>query len=295
MKSSDDLERWARALDATGDYRVLHRLKTPEVDCSALGDPSERTAIIVDTETTGLDPRIDQVIELAMIRFTYTPDGMPKRIVGTYSGFNEPTIPLPSEIMALTGISAADLRGKCFDTQSIDKFLEPAALVIAHNAAFDRPFCESITPAFSELAWACSATEVPWRQTGFDGIKLSYLLNHIGYFNDGHRALNDSAAVLKILSHQDAGGAIPLTSLLKSARETRAVIRCHGGYDARKILKARGYRWNADATAIPPHWSLEMPEIALEDELVFLDSLGAATRRSAIIEHQTAYERYRAK
>lgn len=46
------------------------------------------------------------------------------------------------------------------------------AIVIAHNAAFDRPFCERIWPIFAAKPWACSLREVGWKAEGFEGTKL---------------------------------------------------------------------------------------------------------------------------
>ncbi|MGY4600404.1 hypothetical protein ACVWXL_008150 [Bradyrhizobium sp. GM22.5] len=56
-------------------------------------------------------------------------------------------------------------------------------IAIAHNSGFDRKFAERYWPVFERIAWACSATEVDWRQHGFDGARLGYLLNGAGYFH----------------------------------------------------------------------------------------------------------------
>lgn len=67
-----DLEAMATALEASGEYRVLRKLKNrpPQVEPNAQG---LRTGLFVDVETTGLDPRHDEIIKLAMTRFYYSP------------------------------------------------------------------------------------------------------------------------------------------------------------------------------------------------------------------------------
>ncbi|MGG2479144.1 3'-5' exonuclease, partial [Rhizobium sp. BR5] len=74
-----------------------------------------------------------------------------------------------------------------------------ADLIIAHNAGFDRPFCEAFSPIFRDKAWACSVSEIDWSARGFEGSKLAYLIGQSGYFHDGHRAVDDCFALLEVL------------------------------------------------------------------------------------------------
>ena len=119
-----------------------------------------------------------------MVKFDYIRDG---RIVGvreTFSAFNEPSEPISSEITGLTGITDEMVAGHKIDESAVNAFVDDAVvLVIAHNSGFDRKFSERYWPVFERKAWACSATEVDWRQHGFDGAKLGYLLNGAGYFH----------------------------------------------------------------------------------------------------------------
>lgn len=69
----------AEALSRSADYRVLRRLVPRPTSQPAAGQ-EVRTGILLDTETTGLDHAKDEIIELGMVKFDYTPDG---RIVGS--------------------------------------------------------------------------------------------------------------------------------------------------------------------------------------------------------------------
>lgn len=115
-----------------------------------------RTGILLDTETTGLDHAKDEIIELGMVKFDYTPEG---RIVGvrdTFSAFNEPSAPITAEVTALTGITNEAVAGQKFDDAAVTAFAESGVITIAHNSSFDRRFVERYWPVFEQKAWACS-------------------------------------------------------------------------------------------------------------------------------------------
>lgn len=126
---------------------------------------------MLDVVTTGTDHRGDEVIELAMVRFVYTPEGEVLGVQETFQGYHEPTKPISAEITALTGIDAAGVAGHRLDTDAVGSFVAPAVIVLAHNAGFDRRFAERLHPYFCTKAWGCSMGEPPWRKGGFEGIK----------------------------------------------------------------------------------------------------------------------------
>ena len=293
MANASDLEKWAAALEASDDYRVLRKLRRPLTEQRELR-PDERLAVIVDTETTGLNVHKDQAIELGMVAFTYGEDDAVLSVIDTMSGFQAPSEPISREITELTGITNDMVRGMAFDVEAIERFIAPASLVIAHNAAFDRPFCERISPIFADKAWACSANEVSWRSLGFDGTKLSYLIAQAGYFHDGHRALDDSIALFQVLISPSPKNKIyPLAALLDSARKTRYRIHFEAPYELREVLRRRGYRWNAGTDAQIGRWHLEVPEASLATELDFLRSKHSTIDRSLSVDRLTAFNRFR--
>lgn len=96
-----NLEAMADELSRSDHYRVLRRL-IPRLPSSPPTGPDIRTAVLLDTETTGLDAQRDEVIELGMVGFDYRPDGRIACVRDTFSGFIEPSAPIPAEITALT-------------------------------------------------------------------------------------------------------------------------------------------------------------------------------------------------
>ena len=185
FQDNTSLAAMADALSRSTDYRVLRRLVPRTTFTPSVGE-SMKTGILLDTETTGLDPRKDEVIELGMVKFDYLPDGRVGGVRDVFSSFNEPSVPIPTEVTALTGITDEMVAGQRIDEAAVSAFVDDAVIVIAHNAAFDRKFAERYWPVFERRAWGCSATEVEWRQHGFEGSRLGYLLNGAGFFHQAH-------------------------------------------------------------------------------------------------------------
>ncbi|MCA6107483.1 DNA polymerase III subunit epsilon [Bradyrhizobium cenepequi] len=97
--------------------------------------------IVLDTETTGLDPlRGDRLVEIGCIEiFNRMPTGQ------TYHVYINPERDMPAEAFAVHGLSTEFLAGKPLFTEVVDEFLAfiaDAPLVI-HNASFDISFINS--------------------------------------------------------------------------------------------------------------------------------------------------------
>ena len=292
-RSERDLEELAALLEETGDYRVLRRMKTR--DRFEEDDGCEkRLGIVLDVETTGLDFERDEVIELSMAAFEFAPVGRIFRVLGVFEQLREPSIPIPPEITRLTGIDAAMVAGRTIDPDEVARFAGAAAVVIAHNAGFDRRFVEKLFPVFSTKAWACSLTQVDWKLEGYEGGKLGYLLAGCGLFHDGHRATEDCRALLEVLSRPlPMTGELALKRLLDTARRpTYRVWAENSPYEAKDRLKARGYKWNGGEDGRMRAWWIDVADDALDAELRFL--------RSEIYQHDadvptrriTAFDRF---
>ncbi|MGA7965395.1 MAG: 3'-5' exonuclease, partial [Gammaproteobacteria bacterium] len=172
----------------------------------------------------------------------------------------------------LTGITDAMVAGQKVDAAAVDAFVGDANIVIAHNARFDRPFCEKAWPLFDQRHWACSVVEIDWPKYGFGGGKLGYLLADMGYFHEAHRAIDDCHALLDILSQPLPGASgTALAALLTRARRKTIRVRAeHSPFDLKDKLKARGYRWNDGTDGQPKAWFIDVDEALRDAELKWL-------------------------
>lgn len=259
------------ALEAQGDFRVLRRLQLTEPMREV--PAGARRALLVDVETTGLDPDKDEIIELAMVPFFYSANDEIVGIGDPFSALRQPALPIPAEVTKLTGIDNAMVVGKSIDPAEVAAFAG-GNLVIAHNAPFDRRFLERFCPALAENPWACSMSEVNWASEGFESSKLAYIALSSGFYYDRHRALNDCYAAIELLSRPlPVTGRRALAVLLASARGT--TLRCwaeNSPFESKDVLKLRGYRWNADDNAQPRAWWIDVRENEIEAEKAFLCS-----------------------
>lgn len=276
--TADEIASYIRALEATGDYEIFRRLHPdriplPEMPLSAISGEA-LSALYVDTECTGMEHDTDEVFEFAGIPFTATRDGDIIAVGQPVSWFNEPSKPIPTEVSELTGVTNEMVRGHRFDPTKFEQLLAGVDLIIAHVARFDRPFCEKLHPRFAELDWACSQSQVPWRQHGHDSTKLSNLALAHGYVYGSHRAANDCAAGIVVLSRDLKGTDRPaLASLLPTALgDSFKLFPIGAPFDKKDLLKARQYDWSDGTKGLPKTWWKEIPAAELETESTFLQS-----------------------
>ena len=286
------IEAAIAVLEAHSDYRLLRRLK-PCLSWPANPGALVSRIVLLDTETTGLDHSTDKVIELALLAIDVDlVSGLPVGEIEVYDGFEDPGCPIPPEVVAITGIKDADVTGQRLDDARVRQMLVGADLVIAHNAGFDRPFCEARFPEFRDKAWACSFADIDWKAQGQGSAKLESLALGLGLFYDAHRAEMDCHALLAVLiaklpSESHSG----LTHLLSGFKKSSFGLSANQApFEAKDQLKARGYRWNADKRV----WHTRLgDETSLQVECDWLKANVYAQRVATLeIEKMNAQVRY---
>lgn len=176
--------------------------------------PPEGELVFVDTETTGLKAGAHQVIEIGAM----TGDGAEfVALIKLERGAE-----VSPDAMRVNGI---DLRGREWRESAVSlrdaldafvRWLPTGAVLIAHNAAFDRRMLEADAlragVTWPDVEWFCTKTwadELRKRgELATIDSKLHTLCSHFGVPNDGeHRALADVVRMARVFDELRAIGA----------------------------------------------------------------------------------------
>ena len=116
--NKSDLKKLALKLGESPDFKVLRRLE-PRAPQGIPINAEMRSALFLDVETTGLDPANDEIIQLAMVRFTYTSDGKICDVSEPFDQLRQPSKPIPPAITSLTGLTDATVLGRRIDEADV--------------------------------------------------------------------------------------------------------------------------------------------------------------------------------
>lgn len=219
--------------------------------------------VILDFETTGLDSEKDSIIEIGLLEFCVGASGKPQ-ITNLYGAVEDPGVPLSDQIIKLTGLTDESLAGQKINWDYVRTMLERSSIVIAHNAAFDRAFCEARPElAGLNLHWGCSQKHIDWESKGFRTKALNYLAADHGFVNPfAHRALFDCATTFRVIEPYFE------ELLSRSYLNELRVWATGAAFETKDKLRLARYRWDANVRV----WFKDIMEDVLESERNFLRS-----------------------
>ena len=161
--SNQELDQIAEQLRQSGKYRIIDKYQRPKGYNTTSPTDKKLIGVFLDIESTGLFYTTDKLIELGMVKFEYTEDGRIFRLLDEFNGYQDPKVSIPEHITKLTGITNDMVVGQHIDERKVTDYLHEVDLVIAHNAQFDRAFFETTFPNTPPKAWACSMSDIHWK------------------------------------------------------------------------------------------------------------------------------------
>lgn len=149
--------------------------------------------IVIDLETTGLDPTTDKIIEVAAVKIKRS------LVVDEFSALIDPQVSVSEEISALTGIDDSMLHGQPKIEEIIPALKDfiGASTIIAHNAPFDSAFLEPYLQSGGTWLDSVVLAQVAYPAAG--RYSLEKLTDMLGIANDSaHRAFSDALATAEL-------------------------------------------------------------------------------------------------
>lgn len=279
--STEGLDVLKAALDKTG-FSVFPQVR-PE-NFPVITDPARReaarTGVILDAETTGLNYKEDEIIQLSMQKVLFDDEGIIDYLE-SFDRLHQPSKPIPAEVTVITGITNEMVAGQAITSEEIDAFIDGVDIAIAFNSGFDRKFCEQNYPSsgFKKMPWFCAYKEIDWANRSPGSASLENLVLREGYVFGAHNAMNDVLATTFLLTRTKSGGPTPFSEMLENGERDVVLVVAKGApFDKKDTLKERGYSfsWEGEETGgYEKSWYIEVsatPE-ALSEEAAFLKEI----------------------
>ena len=252
--------------DSPRDQALEPRLVS-EASLSPEAGASPRTLLILDTETTGLDPETDHCLEVGAILFD-----VPSRQVLAQQSFL-----LPVQANAAEPINRVPAAVTCLPQPweaalvYFQSLVDAAEVLVAHNAAFDRQwFGRGCLPSIAK-PWLCSMDDMRWPQErqlrARPSVRDLALAYEIPVWA-AHRALTDCIYLAEVFRRCE-----DLEQRLVHGLEPRSLFKAQVSYDQRHLAREAGFRWN---DPVPGAWSRRLSVREAQALAFAVEDLGEA-------------------
>lgn len=199
--------------------------------------------LIVDTETSGLEPDKHSVIEVAAIHYSITHQSI-LGIASTLLPVSRTDNPAEStNQIKIEACHAVDKKLAALNCQTIRAMAEDSKYILAHNSGFDKGFLQG-HGHLGELAamrWLCTCSEFKWPKYQKPGKLIDIALAHGIGVSSAHRAMVDCWLIAELLNRVDD----PL-ALIEHALLPRNTYRSLQPFKQNELAKERGFRFHGD-------------------------------------------------
>ena len=217
----------------------LNNIGLKENDQSQNKEEIIQSILILDTETTGLNEKEDELIEIGCILFH-----VPSKSVLSQVSFLLPVCSNKAE--EINGISPATTNLNQPWEDAIKFFLklvDCSDLIVAHNVEFDKKWFGIGRLPDLKKKWVCSLEDINWSfkknlksRPSVTDLALAFQVPVWKL----HRALSDCYYIAEVFKKCEN-----LEELLIKATEPRYLFKAIVSYEQRGQAKQAGFRWNS--------------------------------------------------
>lgn len=208
-----------------------------------------RRILILDTETTGLDPKTNQCIEVACTLYDVRnaePIASFASLIHSGDNAAEAINRIPVEMLAM---APPDERVWPY----VQKLAERSEAIVAHRAEFDRGF---VPEALRNVRpWICSKFDIEWPKGKLGDHLVHLALAHGVPVFTAHRAMADVDTLVRLFQKVAADGH-DVPAMLARAMRPKTLMVSLAPYEEKDVVKSHGFSWN---DLVPKQWARRMP------------------------------------
>jgi DNA polymerase-3 subunit epsilon len=196
-----------------------------------------KTILILDTETTGIDPKKDVMIEIGAVLWSVEH----RSIVECFSGLLRSASNAAEEVNGITPALLVDAREGA-SMVHVSAMAGRADAIVAHSVAFDRAFVDQ-TRGTNDTDWICTIEDFTWPKPSPSKGLTALALAHGCAVVAAHRAINDCLLLARCFeSIGDVGER--LEAALIHSRLPKAEIHSLAPFDLKDLVKENGFHWD---------------------------------------------------
>ncbi|KAM3112803.1 3'-5' exonuclease [Phormidesmis sp. 146-33] len=202
--------------------------------------------LIIDTETTGLCPTQDRVIELGAILYSIEH----KTVLHQLSTLLCAPAENPAEKTNRICPNVLPTVSESLQQKNIEIFLDmadTALFAVAHNADFDKQWFDGkhlpvLQSGDEPMKWLCTMDDFVFPlQTRPRESLINLALAHGIGVSCAHRALTDCQLIAALFDRMDS-----LVPMISHALRPKEVFRALVSFDNKQMAKDAGFRWNPE-------------------------------------------------
>jgi len=197
--------------------------------------------LILDTETTGLDPAKGKVIEIGAVFYNIST----RSIISQVSTlcYAEDNAAYDVNRIEVDSLKKTPPKIEAHAKLLIREMMMEADAIVAHNAPFDKKWIETIVD-FQEASlntpWVCTKSDVIWPVRKGIPLNLIHICADLGVpITSAHRALSDCLLLVNALECIE-----DIEYFLDKSGKGRIIYHAEISYEQRQIVKDAGFQWD---------------------------------------------------